>query len=78
MGRFIKGLAGFAIGFTLFVPFFFFTSQSQAEPTISGAPLAYKIPMIVGLTVMYLFPLLFWALLPAKDRIRRWMEDRKY
>ncbi len=78
MSRFIKGLAGFAFGFTLFVPFFFFTSRSQAGPTITGAPLAYKLPMIVGLVVMYLFPLIFWALLPAKDRIRRWYEQRKY
>ncbi len=78
MGRFIKGLAGFATGFILFVPFFFFTSQSQKQATITGAPLAYKLPMIVGLTVMYLFPLIFWALLPAKDRIQRWWRDRKY
>jgi hypothetical protein len=67
MEDFLKGFAGIAGGFMLFMPFFVPASESGSMAAVD--PLM-KYPMILGLTIMFSSPIIFWWLKPLVERLR--------
>jgi len=69
MDNFLTGFAGVGIGFSLFLPSYLFTRQAVEGGGLASAPLEFKIPMFLGMSVMLFSPLIFWGLAPAKDHL---------
>lgn len=69
MDDFLAGFMGVGIGFALFLPSYFFTRQAIEGGALSSAPLTFRVPMFLGMIVMLSAPLIFWGLMPVKDKL---------